>query len=456
MCGIFCCICLETNNKQQDIEIDERLAKLLQNRGPDNHNVISKNNILFGGFVLWQQGQSPTKQPICYKNWTLLLNGDIFNKDTQNECSDTSWLIEKLATCSNDDDILNIFKNLKGPYSVILYDYESNNVYFARDPLGRNSLLIESDSTCIRILSNSFLDHSGQNKTCLELPPLGLFKINADNPKTALLYPWKSSTDNMQKDLEKMDAILHVEISSKCIDPIWLSPAKLLNDYFDFYELCNAHKNSETIYDYLLDDKIINQSIGRFLILLRNSVKERVSFTPNYCNVCIETLKPECKHSKIAILFSGGIDCTILAIVANEFVDIEDSIDLINVAFEAPKAKSDINWDVPDRCSAKESFEELKKLCPSRKWNFIEVNVTRKELNDELQSHIKHLIYPLNTILDESLGCAFWFASRGNGYCNGNIYKSSARVVELMNYLEATQDTEMHSTVVMVHTKKSS
>lgn len=41
---------------------------------------------------------------------------------------------------------------------------------------------------------------------------------------------------------------------------------------------------------------------------------------------------------------------------------------------------------------------------------------------------ISHLIHPLNTILDDSLGCALWFAARGQGILDGELYTSSARV----------------------------
>ena len=29
--------------------------------------------------------------------------------------------------------------------------------------------------------------------------------------------------------------------------------------------------------------------------------------------------------------------------------------------------------------------------------------------------HIQYLVYPLNTVLDDSIGCAVWFAARGQG-----------------------------------------
>jgi len=42
---------------------------------------------------------------------------------------------------------------------------------------------------------------------------------------------------------------------------------------------------------------------------------------------------------------------------------------------------------------------------------------------------IHELILPLDTVLDDSIGCAMWFASRGRGLLNGKPYTSPARVV---------------------------
>lgn len=80
-------------------------------------------------------------------------------------------------------------------------------------------------------------------------------------------------------------------------------------------------------------------------------------------------------------------------------VDLEEPIDLLNVAFENPrkilvkaegnigglpkrerKAKltnrldySSINvsYDVPDRLTGRQEVEELRRLCPGRTWNFV-------------------------------------------------------------------------------------
>ena len=53
--------------------------------------------------------------------------------------------------------------------------------------------------------------------------------------------------------------------------------------------------------------------------------------------------------------------------------------------------------------------------------------------NYHRSSHIRHLVYPLETVLDDSIGCAVWFAARGegvlgNGEDAGKAYKSCAKV----------------------------
>jgi NH3-dependent NAD+ synthetase len=73
---------------------------------------------------------------------------------------------------------------------------------------------------------------------------------------------------------------------------------------------------------------------------------------------------------KLGILFSGGLDSTIIAYLADKFVPKEEPIDLLNVAFDQNES-----FDVPDRKTGLLSSEELRTLCPDRKWNFVEVMI---------------------------------------------------------------------------------
>ena len=67
----------------------------------------------------------------------------------------------------------------------------------------------------------------------------------------------------------------------------------------------------------------------------------------------------------------------------------------------------------------------------------LQVNVSVEELIKMRASNIASLICPASTVLDDSIGCAQWFAARGEGYITNELnedhyYSSPARV---RNYL---------------------
>lgn len=92
-------------------------------------------------------------------------------------------------------------------------------------------------------------------------------------------------------------------------------------------------------------------------------------------------------HTKVAVLFSGGLDCTVLARLCHELLPLDQGIDLINVGFENPrvaanaqKAKGqeilelfDIYEACPDRMTGRKSFAELRAVCPGRAFRFVAV-----------------------------------------------------------------------------------
>ena len=60
-------------------------------------------------------------------------------------------------------------------------------------------------------------------------------------------------------------------------------------------------------------------------------------------------------------------------------------------------------------------MSELRSLNPSRDFNLVLIDVTKEELVRERSSRIRDLLYPLETVLDDSIGCAVWFAARARG-----------------------------------------
>lgn len=104
------------------------------------------------------------------------------------------------------------------------------------------------------------------------------------------------------------------------------------------------------------------------------------------------------------MLFSGGLDCATLALLTSKALPAHEPIDLINVAFENPrtainnKDAADI-YEVPDRLTARATYEELARLHPERQWKLVFVNVTAHDALAS-QNEVLDLMEPQQTEMD--------------------------------------------------------
>lgn len=86
-------------------------------------------------------------------------------------------------------------------------------------------------------------------------------------------------------------------------------------------------------------DSIFQNISKTFLNLLQATIQRRLINLPSLCRHCKRStnnnLRPAhgCQHAKLAILFSGGIDSSVLAVLADQVLPINEPIDLLNVAF---------------------------------------------------------------------------------------------------------------------------
>ncbi|KAJ4318393.1 hypothetical protein N0V94_004439 [Neodidymelliopsis sp. IMI 364377] len=123
---------------------------------------------------------------------------------------------------------------------------------------------------------------------------------------------------------------------------------------------------------------------------------------------------------QVAVLFSGGLDCTVLARLCHDLLPLDESIDLLNVAFENPRIHSKLEPGTspyelcPDRITGRSSHAELEQVCPGRHWRFVEVNVPYTETVAH-RATVMALMHPHNTEMDLSISYALYFASRGTG-----------------------------------------
>ncbi|NXK28546.1 ASND1 protein, partial [Arenaria interpres] len=496
MCGICCVVTLCSQRAIHDF-LNEDIVCRLRRRGPDSSQQLIKTvsdpsyDCLFSGHVLHLRGPV-TPQPLEDANNNVFLwNGEIFNGVHVGHLeNDTEVMFHHLTSCSSEADILSLFSSLQGPWSFIYYQASRHSLWFGRDYFGRRSLLWqfsnEVDSAfCLTSVSGSF--ESGNQWQ--EVPASGIFKIDLKACATTkslslVLFPWKYSCtdkaveetfinilDQVSKDLPNHIRLVMNE-SKLCLRAPVIPLNKTISEASGECPGTNTSNvihivSVETLQGFLAEEQkkkvvhqfidVLNEAVKRRVLSLFREDDQKTREFPSMCN----------RKAHVAVLFSGGIDSMAIAALADKHVPLEEPIDLLNVAFLIkeqtkqkgttknhtkrdvqldllcpPESYKDLHaktgahlscFDVPDRITGRAGLKELEALNPSRTWNFVEINVLPEELKRMRQQCIKHLINPLDTVLDDSIGCAIWFASRGEGFISnrGELkpYKSPAKVV---------------------------
>jgi asparagine synthetase B (glutamine-hydrolysing) len=159
---------------------------------------------------------------------------------------------------------------------------------------------------------------------------------------------------------------------------------------------------------------IHSAAVAEMETLLRQSVELR---TNNIRETAAVKQNPH--KVNVAILFSGGLDCTLLARLTHDSISPGEEIDLLNVAFENPRIHKSTGTGIfyetcPDRITARASLAELKKTCPGRKFRLVCIDVPHTLFQAHRQQVID-LMHPHNTEMDLSIAIALYFASRGKG-----------------------------------------
>ncbi|XP_021558481.1 asparagine synthetase domain-containing protein 1 [Neomonachus schauinslandi] len=491
MCGICCSVSFSVEHFSKDLKED--LLYNLNRRGPNSSKQLLKSSVsyqcLFSGHVLHLRGVL-TAQPVEDERGDVFLwNGEVFSGiKVEAEENDTQIMFNYLSSCKNEADILSLFSEVRGPWSFIYYQASSHHLWFGRDFFGRRSLLWHfsnlGKSFC---LSSVGVQTSGVGSQWQEVPASGIFRIDlksASISKSVVLklYPWKSvSGENVIK--ECVNSLIQISANLPAFASVVANEAKLylkepvvpLNVTLPQAPLeipcsntASVPPTRETLQVFLTDGHT-KEVVQQFTDVLSIAVRRRVLCLPRDENLTpSEALKICDRKANVAILFSGGIDSMVIAALADRHIPLDEPIDLLNVAFmtkektlltgfdtKRKKQKShceisseefsknnaaggdddgpDKQFSVPDRITGRMGLKELQAANPSRIWNFVEINVSLEELQELRRTRICHLVQPLDTVLDDSIGCAVWFASRGIGWLvtqdEVKSYQSSAKVV---------------------------
>lgn len=476
MCGIFCLLRLSP----AQLVLDKTIQEHLRRRGPNSSQDLTKTatnpyyECVISVHVLHMRGLL-TPQPVqdSYGN-ILAWNGEIFGGlPVRAEENDTEVLCQLLSDCNKPSEILSILSTVRGPWAFVYYQQAGGYLWFGRDFFGRRSLLWKFDVEENALTLTSVAAHvSGCDQTVWqEVPAVGVYRIDLKMvtetcPLTFEVYPWVHTRLADNHLSSACHATKWEGLPSNCtavMNPAGLvltSPVCPLNmsipTFLNEAELHPSSHPSVEELETLLASREKRNEVNSLIDVLSEAVRRRVQCLP-FGNQDDST--PTNDQATVAILFSGGIDSMILAALADRHIPAHQPIDLLNVAFrlQAPKMQKESTkrhkkpqnkptdsgidaadsrisspFDVPDRITGKAGLKELQDLNPERKWNFVEINVAQEELQEMRQDRICHLVHPLDTVLDDSIGCAVWFAARGIGFIvedkDQRLFTSSAKV----------------------------
>ncbi|KAG2149778.1 asparagine synthase-domain-containing protein [Suillus cothurnatus] len=469
MCGIFCSLHVGCDTDHNTCggskntvyhELSERLKVANATRGPDaqeTHHVQVQGtccdeaqapspnktcgpaafDLEFFASELRLRGDAPIVQPHQQDGDVFCWNGEVNAYE-----NDGAKLFQSIHALSAMDDLPFLLGRIEGPYAFVYYHAKSRKLYFGRDPLGRRSLLIHKPSVFnpyFLLASVSVGDDQGY--VMEELSTDAIFCLDVGQL------------------CESKEITQHFDNSLTCI------PRHIDRQILPFAKLGRVNTTLPPdapplvpSLDFAIVPRDLAIAIDNLIDHLDRSVMLRVQNIPRRTS-------SEKGKAQVAVLFSGGIDSTILAFLAHRHVPLDEPIDLLNVSFQNPRKiqvqtdgnigaipkrekkrqlkaaeingamKESASYMVPDRVTGLQEVEEFRRICPGRTWNFVEVDVPYEE-SQAARAAVEAIMFPGRTVMDLSLAMALYFASKGVGRVRISAapddyqsYTSTARVL---------------------------
>ncbi|TQN69464.1 Asparagine synthetase domain-containing protein [Colletotrichum shisoi] len=401
MCGIHAVV---SRDGFQSLPAATRTC--LCNRGPDHLGEVqaqsktggagSENLFLtFTSTVLALRGDRVTQQPFRDESSGSVLcwNGEAWKlagAPVQGNDGEAIFSLLTAASSRHDaeDAVLDVLRSIQGPFAFVYFDAPASRLYYGRDRLGRRSLLLNREEG-LRLSSVA----ESTSPAWAEVEADGIYVLN--------LVGWRGDSSVSLSPRSwtpgEAETVLNIGVFNMALPPPDTQPLSA---------------SSPSVQD-------VKQQ-------LTESLKLRVLDVPT------PPAHEADNDTRIAVLFSGGLDCTVLARMASDLLPSEQGIDLINVAFENPRlaAKAEQSTDgltlyeaCPDRITGRKSFAEL-----------TAVDVPYQEVLGH-RSQVISLMHPHNTEMDLSIAYALYFAARGIGMAQSHPsgtathYATPARVL---------------------------
>ncbi|KAG7259194.1 LOW QUALITY PROTEIN: hypothetical protein CRUP_025021, partial [Coryphaenoides rupestris] len=395
---------------------------------------------LFSTHVLHIRGGTLTPQPMRDAAGNVLLwNGEIFSDggiSVVPEENDTGVVVRQLSVCDT-------------PAQLRAWAFVYHQP--AQLPLVRPGLVWEAEpavaADALTLVAGDCPSSSGAD-LWLEVPSVGVFRIDLKAGRvvgagglTLEVYPWDTAVGGGGGGLPCND-----NVPSSCTVTmnqgglVLASPMSPLNTSLPEVDT-GVEVDTEVEADVLyssstaedLEEVLASREggagsgeVNHLIVMLSEVVRRQMSHHHHLHR------RHHRRSTHIAVLSSGGD--RLHGPGGSGRSARPQAIDLLNVAFKqqqppsSQKTKTKKNKNkknhgeddgqnqptVEDSTTATKisSRFDLRVLNPDRWWNFVEVDVARDELQRWRQERVRHLVQPLGSVLDDSIGCA----ARGGGF----------------------------------------
>lgn len=375
-----------TGKRTQKNEIDTGIRCALCRRGPDASTTFTciheTYQIFLTATLLQVRGTSAASSPLVVDEANILaFNGEIYSGLASHYMGqrDSELLFKELTAAATTAQKIDVLSRLRGPWALLYYEKNSGRILLGKDPLGRKSLLVHlpdrHDSRFLVSSSGPTTGMQNRNDYWLEMP-CGIFEIDLNiHGNSRVLFEQKAGS-RREFQFSKISGFFP-----------WCTPL--------------ARQPSSTMRTSL-DTK--ESDLATFMYLLDRSTRQRIRLQEY---VRYNGMNVPKQPAAVLVLFSGGVDSTTLAALAHRHVPSTEIIDVCSVCFQRGRS--------PDRAASIAAFDEILSLTPTRTWRFIVVDVTVDQASGALP-HVKRLIHPQKSKMDENIGLALWFAIRAKGH----------------------------------------
>jgi len=325
--------------------------------------------VVLVGSLLQMRGREPSAQPLVGSDGSVLLfNGEIFGgMHVSEDSNDAEVLLSALTEAGGD--VPRTMARVRGPWAFVLWEPREGRLWYGRDVMGRRSLLYRGGAS-------SDPADPFQLVSCLPDDPGGTRAMDCENGIRSM---WAEVPPGIFSRRVSGGAEGGSIVCTETYP--WADPA--LRRILEPAQGGGVEGTSPRL----------EGTADGLLRVLDESVRRRVT---------------TCSDGRCGVLFSGGLDSTVLAALADRHVAPGEPIELLNVCFDGGRS--------PDRSTAVSSVEELSRVgSPGRVWRLVEIEGDHLKDMVEMEPYIRQLLYPSNTIMDLNIGVALWLAAGGWG-----------------------------------------